>query len=111
MTKASQTSRYGAFDHLTDFAKYYHRTPDVCIINAKRIDDEMLSRYKELGEESVVNDLKAQGYEGQIIETDLIDTSEYTSTDNHLSATYAHSIIRHDETKLKVVLENVIKNS
>ena len=111
MTKASQTRGYGAYEHLTDFAKYYHRVPDVCIINTKPIAHEMLSRYKELGEESVVNDLKEHGYKGKIIETDLIDTSEHTGTDNHLSATYAHSIIRHDETKLKSVLENVIKNS
>ncbi len=110
MTKSSQTQGYGAFAHLTDFMKYYHRMPDVCIVNNKRVSEEMLTKYRELGEESVVNDLNENGYGGIIIETDLVDNADHIDEDEHLAATFAHSIVRHDESKLKVVLESLISD-
>jgi len=109
MTKSSQTKMYGAFQHLVDFAKYYQRMPDVCVINTKPISDEMLVRYREVGEESVQNDLRNCGYVGTIIETDLIDTSEHISQSASFAASFAHSVVRHDEAKLKIVLENILK--
>lgn len=108
MTKASQTQGYGAHAHLEDFMKYYHRIPDVCILNNKKVSEEMLTKYRELGEESVKNDLVENGYTGRIIEADLIDDSDHTIADEHLSATFAHSIVRHDEAKLKAVLETLM---
>lgn len=110
MTKASQTRGYGAYRHLVDFAKYYGRMPDICVVNTKQISQDMLLRYQKNGEESVQNDLRNSGYEGTIIETDLVDDSEYTSEETHLAASFAHSIVRHDETKLKDVLEGILKN-
>ncbi len=110
MTKASQTKGYGAFQHLKDFETYYHRMPDICIINTKPISSHMQTTYRELGEEPVVNDLVQQGYQGTIIEADLVDTTEYTGSDQHLAASFAHSIVRHDEQKLKTVLDNILNN-
>ena len=109
MTKASQTQGYGAYQHLLDFSQYYHRMPDVCIINTKKIAHDMLTKYKEVGEETVIDDLAQKGYKGKIITADLVDANEHKDTHSHLSASYAHSIVRHDETRLKEVLERVIK--
>jgi uncharacterized cofD-like protein len=109
MTKASQTHGYTAYQHLSDFSKYYRRLPDVCIVNTMPIAKEMLTKYEEVGEEPVVNDLNEKGYKGKIIMADLVDTSQHVDPNGHLSATYAHSIVRHDESKLKDVLEKVIK--
>lgn len=108
MTKASQTMGYGAYQHLVDFAKYYHRMPDVCIVNTQPIPPDMVRQYESLGEESVRNDLRENKYSGTIIEADLMDMSEYVEKNEHLSATYAHSIVRHDEEKLKQVLKTLI---
>ncbi len=110
MTKASQTMGYGAYQHLVDFTKYYKRMPDVCIVNTQSIPPDMVKQYEVLGEESVRNDLLENKYTGTIVEADLMDTSEYVEKNEHLAATYAHSIVRHDEDKLKHVLKDLIKN-
>lgn len=107
MTKTSQTRGYGAYRHLQDFAQYFKRMPDLCLINTSVIPQSMSEEYAQHGEEVVVNDLSKNGYTGQIIEYDLLDTNEYRNTD-HLSSPNAHSIVRHDVDKLTSVLRNVL---
>lgn len=110
MTKSAQTKGYGAHDHIRDFTKYFHRTPDVCIMSDTPIPEKMISKYVELAEEPVRDDLQERGFAGLIMKADLMDTSEHDTKGQHLAATYAHSIIRHDELKLIKVLEEVLRH-
>ncbi len=110
MTKSSQTYEYGAFEHLSDFEKYYGRMPDTCIINTSKLDDDMAKRYLQFDEEPVVNNLLSSGYKGEIVECDLLDSNGHEvgkSAEAH-AATFAHSIVRHDIIKLEKVLRKIV---
>jgi len=110
MTKSSQTYGYGAWEHIRDFQKYFGRYPDVCLVNTAKFPEEMLSRYKEQNEEPVVNNLKENGFKGEIVESDLLDSNTYdeSSGAESLASTFAHSIVRHDVKKLEVALKPLI---
>lgn len=107
MTKSSQTKGYTAKHHIDDFTKYYRRTPDVCIINSAPIPQDMVDQYREHGEEPVQNDLTPQNFKGHILEADLVDLTGYHSDNEKLAASFAHSIVRHDEEKLRKVLNQI----
>jgi len=108
MTKSSQTRGYGSYKHLDDFTKYYHRMPDVCLVNSGDIPQGMIESYNNLGEELVINDLITHHYKGQILESDLLDRSINYEKNDSLAAKFAHSIIRHDEDKLRFVLAKIL---
>ena len=109
MTKSSQTMGYGAWEHLTDFKKYFGRIPDVCIINTASVSDAMKKQYEQYSEELVRNNLSEHGYTGKVIATDLLDRTDYVYDESQsLAATFAHSIVRHDIQKLQTVLRSLV---
>ncbi|MFO0704019.1 MAG: gluconeogenesis factor YvcK family protein [Patescibacteria group bacterium] len=110
MTKASQTYGYGAWEHIRDFHKYFGKLPDVCIVNEGNLPTDMIKRYQEFGEVPVVDNLKENGFNGQVIKADLVDTSQISEghKNESLASTFAHSIVRHDINKLEEVIKKVI---
>lgn len=110
MTKASQTLNYSASQHIEDFTKYFGRVPDICVVNTDTVSPSMAKLYSELNETQVDDDLKKMGYKGQIVHASLLDTSVHPkSTQESLAATFSHSIVRHDEHKLEICLEDLLK--
>lgn len=110
MTKSSQTYGYGAWEHIRDFHKYFGKMPDVCIVNTSKFPDEMLARYKAQNEEPVVDNLVENGFKGEIVRADLLDSNTYgekTNTES-LASSFAHSIVRHDSKKLEATLKKII---
>jgi len=110
MTKASQTLNYSASQHIEDFTKYFGRVPDICVVNTDTVSPSMAKLYSELNETQVDDDLKKMGYKGQIVHASLLDTSVHPkSSQESLAATFSHSIVRHDEHKLEICLEDLLK--
>lgn len=110
MTKASQTLKYTASQHIHDFSKYFGRIPDVCVVNIDKVSPSMAKLYSQLGETQVEDDLKKSGYKGKIVYASLLDTTVHPkSSDESLAATFSHSIVRHDEHKLEICLEDLLK--
>lgn len=112
MTKSSQTYNYGAFEHIRDFAKYFGKFPDICILNSSKIPNEMITRYAEFGEETVIDNLLENGYLGQVVSAKLLDSKDYDNEPGEaLSQTFAHSIVRHDIVPLQKVLQNLLSSN
>lgn len=110
MTKASQTLKYTASQHIRDFTKYFGRVPDICIINTDIISPSMTMLYAQNDEAQVVDDLKQGGYDGKVVYAALLDsTIQPKSKEESIAATFAHSIVRHDEHKLEICLEDLLK--
>jgi uncharacterized cofD-like protein len=110
MTKASQTLKYTASQHIRDFTKYFGRVPDICIINTDIISPSMTKLYGQNDEAQVVDDLKQGGYDGKVVYAALLDsTIQPKSKEESIAATFAHSIVRHDEHKLEICLEDLLK--
>ncbi len=106
MTKTGQTTGYTANDFIHDFEKYIGRTPDYVIANNGEIPASILSWYKSDGEVPVLNNLHENGFQGTIIEEDIISRSHITkSTSDELT----RSILRHDTQKLTPILMDIIK--
>jgi uncharacterized cofD-like protein len=101
MTKAGQTTDYTAYDHVKDVTKYLGRAPETVILNNAPIPDEIHEWYASHQEHIVVNDLVKNGYEGNIIEADIVDNSQFVKKS---SDDLTRSILRHHSQKLTQVL-------
>jgi uncharacterized cofD-like protein len=109
MTKSSQTKGYGAWQHLLDFATYFGRMPDVCVVSCSKISPEMAAQYAKHGEGPVVDDLQESGFAGEIIVDDLLDRRVYSEHGSSAyTATFAHSIVRHDAERLRAVFAKIL---
>lgn len=106
MTKAGQTTGYTANDFIHDFEQYIGRQPDYIIVNNGEVPTPILSWYKLDGEIPVANNLHENGFQGTIIEEDIISRSHITkSTSDELT----RSILRHDTRKLTPIIMDIIK--
>ncbi|MBI4009244.1 YvcK family protein [Candidatus Roizmanbacteria bacterium] len=105
MTKSGQTNNYKASNHVCDLSKYLGKEPQVVILNSGKILPEILQWYKDNNEKVVENDLVNDGYKGQIIVGDLIDSHRIEKA---FADKLTRSILRHDSTKLASVLKNLI---
>ncbi|MEI6326540.1 MAG: gluconeogenesis factor YvcK family protein [Candidatus Roizmanbacteria bacterium] len=110
MTKASQTFKYPASKHISDFIKYFGREPDICIVNTDTVSPAMSALYATHHETQVIDDLTEVNFKGRIVRASLLDTFVHPrSTVESLSATFSHSIVRHDEHKLELCLKDLLK--
>ena len=106
MTKTGQTTGYTANDFIQDFERYIGRKPDYITANNGEIPASILSWYKSDGEVPVLNNLHENGFQGTIIEEDIISRSHIKkSTSDELT----RSILRHDTQKLTPLLMDIIK--
>jgi uncharacterized cofD-like protein len=105
MTKAGQTTRYTAYDHLEDLTRYMGKRPDIVVANTGEIPQAVVEWYNSHNEHAVENDLSERGYTGKIAGADLVDRSavEKSSAD-----TLTRSILRHDSGKLAEILNTII---
>jgi len=106
MTKAGQTTGYTANDFVSDFERYIGRQPDYIIANNGEIPTAIQSWYESHEESPILNNLHENGFQGTIIEEDIISRSHITkSTSDELT----RSILRHDTQKLTPILMDIIK--
>ncbi|MBP9690867.1 YvcK family protein [Candidatus Woesebacteria bacterium] len=108
MTKLGQTTGYEAIDHIRDLEKYIGRCPEYVVTNTGEIPQAVLEWYDKHDERPVLNNLRANGYKGTIIEEDIINRShiEKSSAD-----TLTRSVLRHDSDKLATILFDIIQQS
>lgn len=106
MTKAGQTTGYTANDFIQDFEKYIGRQPDFIIANNGEIPAPIISWYESHEESPVINNLHENGFQGTIIEEDIISRSHITK---NTSDELTRSILRHDTKKLTPIIMDIIK--
>ncbi|MBI3619644.1 YvcK family protein [Candidatus Roizmanbacteria bacterium] len=101
MTKHGQTTDYKASHHLKDITHYVGRQPDIVIVNNAAVPTDILAWYKSHHERLVENDLISTGYQGTIVEADLVDRTKFKRSKGDK---LTRSILRHDTDKLAKVL-------
>ncbi|MCX7955878.1 MAG: YvcK family protein [Patescibacteria group bacterium] len=102
MTKAGQTSKYTALDHINDLEKYLGKKIDIVLMNNGLISKRIINIYKKHNEEVVIDDLKDFNY--QVIRKDIIDNKPVEK--NKVDIVY-RSILRHDSNKLAKILKKI----
>lgn len=105
MTKAGQTTNFTATDHITVITKYLGRVPNFVIVNNGTIPEEIVTWYHEHDEKEVANNLEILGYNGKILEGDVIDRHQFSK---HSSDSLTRSILRHDSEKLTELLLKIM---
>ncbi|KKQ01918.1 MAG: hypothetical protein US11_C0003G0061 [Candidatus Roizmanbacteria bacterium GW2011_GWA2_36_23] len=109
MTRSGQTTDYKATDHLKDIETNIARKVDYVIVNNGKISKSIIDWYQKEDERVVINDLKSNGFRGQIIEGDIIDNNAIRSegSEKYIDPK-VRSILRHDSGKLSKLLKNII---
>lgn len=105
MTKIGQTNNFTAYDHLEKLTEYLGRKPDIIIFNSAPVPESITEWYKKNNEKPVKNNLKTKGYQGQILESDIIDVQQFEQTK---SDKLSRSILRHDSEKLAQLIKDLI---
>lgn len=104
MTKAGQTTRYTARDHVADIEKYLGRHVDTVIINNQSIPESIRHWYVDHEEKEVVNDL-ACSKSLKVIEAAIIEDVPHGQRRGDM---LMRSILRHNPQKLaKVIYESM----
>lgn len=108
MTKAGQTSGYAGSDFLADLTHYAGRAPDVIVTNNGQIPSSIRAWYADHEEIPVHNDLAAKGYQGTVIEEDVVNRVRITTEE---ADELTRSMLRHDTEKLTPVLLRIIHSA
>lgn len=106
MTKAGQTTKYTAYDHLADLTKYLGRQPDSIIVNNSKVQPDIIKWYEAHGEHPVLNDLNKNNYKGTIFLENIIEDEHYSPVRGDL---LQRSILRHNSFRLAAALMKVIE--
>ena len=95
MTKQGQTSGMGVAEHVAELTKYIGRKPDVVVINATSLPEDLLATYAQGGEFPV--EFNYEQDDILFVPADLL-ASEQVATKS--GDTLKRSLIRHDSQKL-----------
>lgn len=96
MTKFGETDHFSAKDFIKHLEKFLGRKIDTAIVNSGRPDRATLERYKQQKAE-LVDPIDERSWGGRtIIKANLISNSA--------------GVVRHDDEKLKMIIEDIVKN-
>ena len=104
MTKAGQTHKFTAVDHVNLVQKYLGREVDKILINNQPIAQEILDFYKKSQEYPVEDNL---GSDGRVIRADILSSKQ---VEKSRSDTVKRSVLRHSPEKLARVIFKLIQS-
>lgn len=102
MTRATQTSEMSASDHVAGIESAIGKKVDYILMNSEPIPAEIQKKYASEQEYPVVDDC---GNDPRVIRAPLLDTAAFKQPSND---TAHRSLLRHNQAKLKQVLQDII---
>jgi uncharacterized cofD-like protein len=103
MTKKGQTRHLTAKGFLSEITAYSGRKPDFTILNNAKIPENILKKYKQVGEKEILDDLKNET-DCKIVRDDIIEENE---VQKQKGDDLIRSLIRHDSKKTTKILEKI----
>ncbi|MDQ5950849.1 MAG: hypothetical protein QG639_126 [Patescibacteria group bacterium] len=102
MTRLTQTFEMSALDHVKGIEKVIGKPIDFILLNSEQIPAEILAKYAAEKEYPVVDDC---GSDPRVVRAPLLEDTVFQQQNND---TAHRSVLRHNQSKLKTVLQNIL---